>query len=62
MDRQTLIADLKQARCHADDAARNILRMITDLEKGHPLPRWERSHAAGNLNRAAEYVRRSYDE
>lgn len=62
MDRQTLIADLRQAHAHASDAARNILVMIVALEGDMPMPRWERSHAAGNLNRAAEYVRRSYDE
>ncbi len=62
MDRRALLADLKQARCCVDDAERNIARMLFALEQGNPIPRWERSHAAGNLNRASEYVRRSYEE
>lgn len=61
MDRQTIIADLRQARCCVDDAGRHIQCMIVALSADKPMPRSERSHAAEKLNRAAEHVRRSYD-
>ncbi len=61
MDRQALIADLRQARCNVDDAGRHLTCMIIALERGDDMPKWERSHAAEKLNRASEYVRRAYD-
>jgi hypothetical protein len=61
MDRQALIADLRQARACVDDAGRHIQCMIIALASDAPMPRSERSWAAEKLNRASEYVRRAYD-
>lgn len=62
MDREIIIADLRQAQCCAEDAARHIQVMISALHENKPMPRSERSHAAEKLNRASEHVRRSYHE
>lgn len=61
MDRETVIADLKQARCASDDATRHITHMVQALERGGDIPRTARAWAAEKLNRASEIVRRSYD-
>ena len=61
MDRDAVIADLRQARACAEDAGRHIQCMITALYANAPIPRSERSQAAEKLNRAAEYVRRSWE-
>ncbi len=61
MDRQALIADLRLAAENCGDAANGIHDMIEELKRGRDMPRASRSYAAEKLNRAAEYVRRSYD-
>ena len=62
MDRETLIADLRQACHNTDDAARHVMKMLVAVQNGEPLPRAERSHAAEKLNRAGEIIRRTYHE
>lgn len=59
MDRDAIIADLKVASFAAEDAARDIYHMLMEIEQGRAMPEAKRSHAAGNLDRASEIVRRA---